>query len=818
MFKALLKRLAGGGKRTECGNDIGNDNVTADVTAPLPAIVPPEEESVIPAEPEVVREPSQVYEIGADYPCLADPDIPEFLELNPLQSCFKDKYNPNKHAVIVAGTNTGKSACIWIAQMLRLRRGERSIVLAPTQELVKSEYKEMIGLHGGGIVGLSTGNNKDVNGKYIIVATPESYISALRKNLEWAEASLLVVDESHNLFDENRGGDIDVAITLFIRRGGKVMLMSGTFPHHKELAQKLDADLFICNYKRTIIHTKHGIEDDCPYDFGAIKKSSAKDKDLAKPGMVITKTGDFVYNEKSVRLARLKGVLKLHTGESILIFVPTKAIGFALADHLKAGFHCADVEQEARDELIASFSAGTRKILIATSTLSQGVNTPADIVVIFGTRSFNNYSNSMDIDQKKGRAGRGRDEATVYLIMDKIEYYHAIKEMLITSLPLPVESMTLTLLSLDPASKRDLTDVLGSTYAAALSTPEKVAETVGRYLHYLESCHLLKSKEGKFSLTQEGTLLARFYIKPSEYLGYIKMARKLMEIPEPLPKGQVACEPEPEGHVETVTVSSTAEDDRPVPAISALSKGLILLSLVLPGNNYYNCPERFKKDVQMRLIEHDLDREVSIEKIGILRSYLEKPSLMPQFFPWQLPTVDRWLALFSDMDRFGVHSKTPGSDYLRRANSELKKVANAVLAKAKAKKMAKDRELANAKVEAIAKADGTKQAKAAKAVRKLKDTGQMDLVGITTFPVVAANTQDIVSQSQGNVVQFPKAQQQPEEHKKAGESAAVKPAAAKLADTIAASCEEELAMLVSLADCEELDLYPGVDEVETRAA
>ena len=615
-----------------------------------------------------------------------------------------------------------------------LRRGRRIIVLAPTQELVNSLHRDMFKLHGGGIVGISAGDRKVVDGKYVIVATPESYISAVRSNKEWVDAGLLVVDEAHNLFEKDRGGDIDVAITLFTKRGGKVMLMSGTFPNSKEVAARLDADLFVCKYRKTIIHTKHI---DCPDDFGAVKKSN---KDFRNKGMVPTASGDFAYSGFSSRLGLLKGILSDHEGESILIFVPTKTIGFCLADHLKVGFHCADVDRDVKDELIANFRDGTRTVMIATTTLSQGVNTPADVVIIFGTRSWNNFEDQMSVNQKKGRAGRGKDKATVYLLADKIEYFHATKEILISSLPLPCESMTLTVLSQGPATKPDLTDALASTYSATFHTRQKIEGTVDRYLHYLEECKecdILAYDNGKYSLTPEGTLLSRYYIKPSDYMAYINMANKLMKIPEPVP-GQKTPAALPGDS------ASCAPEVPAIPTIAPLSKGTILLSLVLPGDSFYNCPERYKKDVLMRLRDHKLDSEVSIEKIGTLRSYMEKASLMPQFFPWQLPAVERWLSMFEDMTKYRVHIQTPGSNWLQLASVALKKNADIVMARARAKARAMAQQ-DKAKAKAKSGVDTKPKSHVKPKTLKAKTPDQLDLIGVSEAPITVQSGSEAVT-------------------------------------------------------------------------
>lgn len=172
------------------------------------------------------------FEVTGEYPCGFDPDIP-FETLNPLQTCFKDNYRPDRHCVIESGTGTGKTALAYIASRCFLDEGQKIILTAPTRELVKSLYQESVGIWGAKIVGLSTNSDKTVADKFFVVTTPEGFLSAVRSGKEWTRAGLLIIDEAHNLLEPSRGGNLDVAMTVHIRSGGKVLLMSGTFPNKK---------------------------------------------------------------------------------------------------------------------------------------------------------------------------------------------------------------------------------------------------------------------------------------------------------------------------------------------------------------------------------------------------------------------------------------------------------------------------------------------------------------------------------------------------------------------------------------------------------
>ncbi|MEC4685391.1 MAG: DEAD/DEAH box helicase [Nitrospirota bacterium] len=574
----------------------------------------------------------QRIEITEDYPCSTepDPDIP-FPMLNPLQSCFRDLYSPKRNSVVESGTGTGKTALTYIASRYFLDEGKRVVLTAPTRELVKNLYADSKGVWGAKVVGMNTGYDKNVAGKYVIVTTPEGYISAVRSGKEWTKAGLLIVDEAHNLLDPSRSGELDVAIVMFIREGGKVLLMSGTFPNKDAVADLLNADLFISRYRSTKI-SLHEIH--APDDIDALPAPKTPSSNL-----IVTTVG-LAYNKESVRVKVLKDILNKHHGESVLVFVPTKAAGFCLSESLVAPFHCADIDEAHKDKIVADFRKGELKTLLATNTLSQGINTPADVVIVCGIRRGNYYLDFMDVGQMIGRAGRGKPEATAYIIGDKIELFHAKKYVMAKSLPLPVESMVLTLLSLNAATRDDLYQALGMTFAATYSNSQKITETVDSYIRFLKACNILVERDGKLTLTKEGALISRYYLSPKAYMGYITLARRLdaVELPD-------------------------------------VDKGCMLLSGLLPLGGYRNCPARYEKDMLMKLIQLELDKSVSHTKAGLLKYYLNRPSAIPPFLPYQLRDAERWIGMLNDMVKYRIHQTAPGLNWLKNTTMALKTAA-----------------------------------------------------------------------------------------------------------------------------------------------
>jgi replicative superfamily II helicase len=418
----------------------------------------------------------------------------------------------------------------------------------------------------------------------------------------------------------SRGCSLDAAITMFRRMGGRVLLMSGTFSNAGEVSVHLDADLFISRYERTKLVRN---EIHAPDDLEALPKP----RKLAE-AMVPTDSG-YAYNKNSLRLQKLRELLAEKEGASAIVFVPTKAQGYCLSHALKVPFHCKDVPEEEKKTMTADFRAGRIKTIAATDTLSQGINTPADISVVCGGRRGGYYLDSNDVRQREGRAGRGKDSAESFLIGDKIELFHMKKEVYTKTLPLPTEEMLLTLLCMKNITREEICSALLSTFAATLINRQKVIEAVNRYINFLSACRILKEKSGRLRLTEEGALLARYFIPPRAYMGYIRLARKLTEY-----------------------------------EMNDVERGCILLSTLMQSLPSQGCPPRYEKDFQMKFIKMEMDKELSASRAGILRHYIEKPSAIPAFLGGSVREVERWLAMLSDMEKYKIHEQSPGKQWL----------------------------------------------------------------------------------------------------------------------------------------------------------
>ena len=367
----------------------------------------------------------------------------KFTEFNKMQSeAFPSIYEGNENCIISSPTGSGKTVLFELA-ILRLIKEMNSdsnntkiIYIAPTKSLCYEMYKNWnpcfvnlsVGMLTSDTSFLETEKAKKCN---IIITTPEKWDLLTRRWLDYSRlfelVKLVLVDEIHTI-KEKRGATLEVILTRMntMCRNIRFVALSATVPNIEDLAlwlrtnNELPASIlsFDESYRQVQL-TKfvYGYSFNCKNDFQK----------------------DAIYNSK------LGEIIEKHAdNRSVLIFCPTRAstistAKFLLHNHLPSrrgsrkesnyyasdktlsecmregiAFHHAGISLEDRNAVEKEFLAGSVNILCSTSTLAVGVNLPAYLVIIKGTKSWNSseiqeYSD-LDVLQMIGRAGRPQFE------------------------------------------------------------------------------------------------------------------------------------------------------------------------------------------------------------------------------------------------------------------------------------------------------------------------------------------------------------------------------------------------------------------------
>jgi replicative superfamily II helicase len=351
-----------------------------------------------------------------------------------------------QHLVVSAPTSSGKTMIGELAALYGYTKGERSYMLLPLRALVNDKYDEFTSKYGqfGLKIIRSTGEISDDNdallrGKFDIALLTYERFAALAVTLPHVmrQVGLVVIDEVQMITDKNRGANLEFIITLLKAQRllgiePQIIALSAVIGDTNGFESWLNARLLMSD-KRPV-----------PLEEGTI--------DMTGTFRYISPTGTEEHRNGYVQREYRKGtsqdliiplVRKLVAdGEKVIVFRETKPIVRATADYLKrnlglpaatetlsilpasdpsaasaqlrecvehgVAFHNADLNREERRAIETTFRDpdSALKVLVSTTTLAMGVNTPAWSVVIAGLEHPDAPYSVAEYKNMVGRAGR----------------------------------------------------------------------------------------------------------------------------------------------------------------------------------------------------------------------------------------------------------------------------------------------------------------------------------------------------------------------------------------------------------------------------
>ena len=386
-----------------------------------------------------------------------------FVKFNAMQSkCFQCVYGTSFNCVLSSPTGSGKTVIFELAilrEMISLHdqgctNGDdaKALYLAPTKALCSERQADWskkfapLGLTVGMLTGDTSYKETDhVRKSKIIISTPEKWDIITRKWRDYKKlfglVKLLLVDEVH-ILKETRGSTLEVVITRMKRicEGMRILAISATVANAYDISKWIglggNDDSTACGEFDQLTRLANTA---VTFNFGEEYRAVKLEQFVCgfKPQSENDFSFDVLLNSKLNEI-----INKYSRNKPVLIFCPTRNSCQQTAKYLKEnlniklsysnelklkdrdlqacvnkfgiGYHHAGLALADRNQVETSFLNGRIKILCCTSTLAVGINLPAYLVIIKGTRCwsenrFKEYQET-DILQMIGRAGRPQFE------------------------------------------------------------------------------------------------------------------------------------------------------------------------------------------------------------------------------------------------------------------------------------------------------------------------------------------------------------------------------------------------------------------------
>ena len=421
--------------------------------------------------------------------------------------CFDLLYKKNKNVLITAPTGSGKTLLfeIAIARIIKLNydiktnayinKNFKIIYIAPIKSLCQEKTYEWKIKFNKAPLALNvteyTSDNEYINigllkTSNIILTTPEKFDVLTRK---WKDIfniisniNLILFDEIHLLNEDDRGATLEAIIARIKllqkmenfkntnMQNIRIIAVSATIPNIQDIAEflgieKLEnnkinscvkifgeeyrpvkVDKIVLGFKRNSNQNEFTFEKYLDYrTAGIIEKYSE-----GKPTLIFCQTQKGTMNSaKQLVTDYQKGKLNSmkidNNTQKILNEISTLLNNKSLSNFIKYGiaFHNAGLSLNDRQIIEDNFKINVIKIICTTSTLSQGVNLPARLVIIKSTNCYRGHNigyseyNKMEIDQMCGRAGRPQfDNKGLAIIMteqNKVQKFEGLSNIKIES-------------------------------------------------------------------------------------------------------------------------------------------------------------------------------------------------------------------------------------------------------------------------------------------------------------------------------------------------------------------------------------------------
>lgn len=455
-----------------------------------------------------------------------------FDNFNVVQSRLIEFYEEDANVIVAASTSAGKTVVseMMLSHEAAVRRG-KGIFLSPLKSLSQEKYDDWTdSTHhfGSKKVAICTGDftltparRAELAVADVIIMSSEMLNSKTRntaaeKTTFLSNVGTCVVDEAHLITVAGRGDHLESGLVKYatLNPQGRVVLLSATVPNAEEIADWLCR---LTNKDTYLLESKYR---PCPL------------------GLHYEHYDDSGYSYDDREMAKVWGAIRIvesYPDDKFLIFAHTKRTGEMMKKALvKSGveceFHNASLDKKKRQEVERRFREDKAfRILVATSTLAWGINSPARRVIILGVHRGLSEVEKYDIDQEAGRAGRPKYDPAgdAYILVPEGDAENQIARL---KKPFRIRSQMydetdpkhLKVLGFHLVSEihqggvatRDDVFAWYSKTLAAHQARKLPAQVVDDVLGGLVRCGAIGCEDGRYFVTGVGKIASLFYYSP----------------------------------------------------------------------------------------------------------------------------------------------------------------------------------------------------------------------------------------------------------------------------------------------------------------
>lgn len=351
--------------------------------------------------------------------------LPEGASYNPMQLLALPHVGTTDNVIMAAPTASGKSLLVRMFGNPHLANGGSIVYVAPMKALVEEkrrswskpnqswESKKVAVITGD--YNKTSSHQEDVDSADIIVITPESLASRMRrrdspKSAFLKKVKLLVIDEAHLISEEGRGANLEAALMDFTQDfpDTQVLLLSATMPNYRQIGEWVQE---LTGRPTQILYST--------YRPNALEHHFM----MYTPGIAKT--------TEAIRINMIVNLVLSRPEDTFLICVYKKTFGQAIYKelakaHVASEFHYGNLSKIARDRIEKMFEHGHIRALVATKTMTVGVDSKADCTIITDMKAGGREIPASEIQQGVGRAGRHKSGHAFYLVANDA---HATRHM-----------------------------------------------------------------------------------------------------------------------------------------------------------------------------------------------------------------------------------------------------------------------------------------------------------------------------------------------------------------------------------------------------